>query len=805
MATTTTTLLPGPSFGPDVDVYLNDALTADLVVRTIRASYVRPWQAELFWPGRHDDPPEVSLWDELRIEDDGGAVRFDGFITEIQPGGVDSEGVRYTASDRRFILENEPVRINGRGYYLWNRRGYTCNTGRGGEDSPGRDGGKWTAGEIIIDILEHALGLPAAGSDIPGHHSDDCCVPDPYLDATVIAGYDAAAILALNSVVGEVSINGTSIAFAITELLALNGGFYGWYIDPETGHLVVQDLDALPTSNLQAGRLGHWQDEAGTDFVLLGNELEWSLDGVCTTLVVQGQDRTVEVRPGNIEGSGNPAMNGGGQLERIAAPWHGWPSAWRALCQPYRLTTGKEIDAANLYTPPAGWANATKLPRVYRGTAAGPKTAYVPASGVFPVWMLPTGIIGFYENPSLSVGERLWGWYWARQPFTVTAGPDGDAYHWYGYECTRWIYDASFRSVSSWPTAGTSDDAVAMALLAERLLRIFRDVRRQGTLRCDRVDFDVYNLDRRYNVRNLGPEHLGCPAGSTSEAPTTTQMGGYADPTAWRSLAINAVDVLYDFTQDAVEITVANTFWMLEEYSAIKQRLEMNLFAQRELALSQDILDCQVHTPAVGDDQSTIEPVTTEAPITTTTTTPEPGTTTTPEPGTTTTGEPGPTTTGEPGPTTTGEPGPTTGGPGPTSSTTSPEPGSTTSTTTGAPGCPEDCWDCAAVYGVVLDDLYCDWREPCGVVYMDRVETDPCSWISGEIAEPYQGVCGGALYCTQDGEDYYWTLIIAHWAAAGECIYRRPATLGSCPAGVYTLYSSGLCGDCPAQVEVVAI
>ncbi|NLW49895.1 MAG: hypothetical protein GXY85_03510, partial [Candidatus Brocadiaceae bacterium] len=115
----TTTAAPGPAYGVEVDVYVNDALAPDLVVRTIRASYVRPWQAELEWPGRHDDPPDVRLWDEVRIEDDAGNVRFDGFLTGIEPGGVDSEGVRYTASDRRFILENEPVRINGRGYYLW--------------------------------------------------------------------------------------------------------------------------------------------------------------------------------------------------------------------------------------------------------------------------------------------------------------------------------------------------------------------------------------------------------------------------------------------------------------------------------------------------------------------------------------------------------------------------------------------------------------------------------------------------------------------------------------------------------------
>ena len=139
-----------------VKLYIGGALNTDLVVRSIRASYVRPWEAELYWPGRHDAPPDVSPWDEVRIESASGGsanVLFRGNVTSVQPGGVGEEGVVYRASDKRFRLENEPVRINGRGWYVWNRRGFVCKGGWGGEDSPGRDGGKWTAGEIIIDIL----------------------------------------------------------------------------------------------------------------------------------------------------------------------------------------------------------------------------------------------------------------------------------------------------------------------------------------------------------------------------------------------------------------------------------------------------------------------------------------------------------------------------------------------------------------------------------------------------------------------------------------------------------------------------
>ena len=751
----------------DVSVYVNDALETDLTVKTIRASYVRPWQAELQWTGRHDDPPSVQLWDDVRIDDAGGTVRFRGNVTEIRPGGVDEEGIVYVASDRRFRLENEPVRINGRGFYTWNRRGYACTYGWGGEDSPGRDGGKWTAGEIVLDILEHALGLPGAGSDIPGHHTTDCCVPDAYLTAADVAGYDAATILSLDSVVGEFSVNATTVAFAITELLALNGGFWGWYLDPDTSGLVVQDLDGLAVTGLEAGRLGHWQDEAGTDYVLLGNDLEWSLDGVCSTIVIQGQDATAEVQPADIEDSGNPAQNGGGQLERVNAPWRAWPAAYRARCQPYRLPTGKFIDLIGTYTPPAGWGGATHLPRVYRGFPGGAKWAYYPPSGAHPWWLLATGMIVFHEVPALAVGERLWGWYWSKQPFTVSAGPDGDAYHWYGYERTRWVYDTAFRSVSTWPDPGTSDDAVAMGVLAERLLRIFRDVRRQGTLRCDEVDFGAYSLDRRYNLRNLGPEHLPCPAPTTDAPATTTEMGGYSDPVAWRSLRINAVDVLYDFEADAVEITVANTFWMLEEYSAIKQRLEMNLFAQRELALSQDIYDCQVSSPVI-DDQPTMEPATTTKPATTT-------------------GEPP--TTGEP--TTTPEP-PTTTTEGPT---TTQEPGSTTTVLPTCPPFPDPCAHCEETYYV--DDIVveCEYYEDCDsdmMLEQEIVGDDDIHLCEWRGAGGYEGgPCTGRIHCSSSGGDAVWFLHITHMPTGDSAVYTRPAHSTDCPAGVYSFAGSG--------------
>jgi len=600
----------------DCSIYVNDALVTDpgLRVRYVRASYVRPWEAGLLFSGRHDSETGVRLWDEVRIEE-GGSVRFRGNVTEVRPGGVAEEGVGFVARGKRFRLANEPVRINGRGFYLWNRRGHTCSEGRGGEDSPGRDGGKWTAGEIIIDILEHALGLPPAGSDIPGHHGDPSCATETYLTASDVAGYTAAEWLALDSVVGEFSVDDTSVADAISLLLALNGGLYGWYVDPATGGLVLANLDELPTTDIQAGELGQWQDADGTDYRLLGNELAWSLDGVCSRIVVQGTDRLTEEQPANIEGSANPGQGDEGEMELVAAPWKGFAAAYRPLAQPKRHFTLHTIDEEGTYTPPEGFWSYSHLPRLYVGTEAGAKYVYQPPSGVYPVWLAPCGIIAFDGVPGLGANEKLWGWYWAQTPFTVAAGPDGDAYLCYGYERTRTVYDAAFKHITSWPQGGMPDDETAMGVLAERLLRLYRDVRRQGVLRVDEADLDTYHLGRRYNVLNLGP--VPPATTSTTAAPPCTRM-----PTCWDTLAINAVDVLYDFERDLTEITVANSFFLLEEYAELQERLELNLFAQRDLNLSESIYDCQIRQPYAQDsvDDNLPTTTTTEAPPTTTTT-----------------------------------------------------------------------------------------------------------------------------------------------------------------------------------------
>ncbi len=613
----------------DVDVYINGVVRADLRVLRIMQSYVRSWSCELAYVDRHDHyPVDQYSWVIVRRSDTGQAL-FRGNIMQISPGGVAEEGIALVAQGRRFRLENEPVNINGSGVYIWNRRGHQCDN-ESGEDSPGRDGGKWTVGEIIIDILEHALGIPAGGSAISGHHSSAGCVTETYLTVQDILTYLSPAFLALDSVIGEFSVDNTPVAQAIQELVALNGGFYGWYIDA-TGVLQLRDLKALPETDVEAGELGHWQDEGGRDYELLDNKLDWSLDGVFSHVMVQGTDRTVEVKPENLDGCANAALNGGGELELVNAPWKGYPCAYRALDQPYRKWTSRSVgfegscdDWRNICEcgVPAGMGGIVHAPRIYYGTDAGAKTYLRRPGGGF-TWRVNKrmGIVMFYWDASawLAPGEKLWGWYWARQPFTVTAGPDGSAYDCLGYERTLKINDPAFKHTTSYPHPGTADDETAMGILAERMLEQFKDIRIQGQLQCDEVAPATYSLDVRYNVTRLERPT------TTSEAPTTTTAACWPEPLDWGRLALNAVEVIHNFEENLTEILVANTFFMLEGYAELRRRLQMNMFAERELDLSEEILQCQIDPPDDSPDDHTTF---TEWPTTTTTAAPETTTTT---------------------------------------------------------------------------------------------------------------------------------------------------------------------------------
>lgn len=551
-----------------MNIRLNGVQNTTIQPLSLTRSWIAPAELRFALPQRHD---AASLRPNATVEltDDDDTTRFYGWLIDTEEGGVLEEGVTYVARGRRHILENEPVQINGSAFFVWNRRGSHCDN-QGVHDSPNNDGSKWTVGQIIIDILEHALGLPGGGSDISNHHGDSDDITTTYLTSAVIASYTSADILAIDTVIGEFSVSNTPVAQAIQMLLEAAGGFYGWYIAPD-GELVVADLTSLSSVDIEAGEDDHWVDEDGTDYRLLSNQTTRSINGVYSRVKIQGYDQTVEVKPADIDGLGNAAKSGGGRLEYVGLINSMY--VYRAEDQPYRLWTSRGVDP----TPPPNWFSWVDGPRLYRGQVGGAKTVVNPSK-----WWLNavTGLIYIFEDLDLDPGEYLWGWYWARTPYTSSAGPDGNAYERYGLDRTLTVVDTAFRSTTAYPPGG-DDDSAAMAVLAERMLDKVKDVRIQGKLKVDGIEWATDDLENRFDVLHL-------------DQATESYTGSEADPYDWTNLAINCVEIVSDFVDNSTTITIANTFYMLEGYSELKRRLKENLFSQRELVLSEDIADCSV-------------------------------------------------------------------------------------------------------------------------------------------------------------------------------------------------------------------
>ena len=493
-------------------LYVNDVSRDDLQVLSIRAGYLAPWEAGSTTPAATTPP---SAWGCSTMWSSRSTARCASAAASpaCAPGGVACEGITFTAQDARWRLENEPVRINGRGSYVWNQRGSTCTTGKGGYDSPGRDGDKWTCGEIVADILEHALGVPAGGSGIPGHHGSVCCVPDPYLSTRrhrrlrrrlhPRAGQHLRRVQR-----GQHAGRPGHQPAAGPERRLLRLVHRPGHRRAGGGRPGLAGGRRPP--GRRAGPTGRTRPARTT--ACWTTRLEWSLDGVATTITIQGagQDASCSARRTWTAWATRPSAT--------AASWRRWRRpgsagrpAYRPLCQPARVATGAEqIDMDNEFTPPAGFMGYTS--RSPASTSARPPAP----SASTALQRLPARLEPGHRHHRLPGGparrdgrrrEALGLLLRQRRPSPSSAGPEGDAYDCYGYECARTVYDPSFRSVDGWPQpAEDHDDEAAMAVLAGRLLRQYRDVRRQGTLVLDRVDFAT---GLRQPLRRGEPERAG--------------------------------------------------------------------------------------------------------------------------------------------------------------------------------------------------------------------------------------------------------------------------------------------------------
>ncbi|GAH72191.1 unnamed protein product, partial [marine sediment metagenome] len=88
----------------------------------------------------------------------------------------------------------------------------------------------------------------------------------------------------------------------------------------------------------------------------------------------------------------------------------------------------------------------------------------------------------------------------------------------------------------------------------------------------------------------------------------------------------------------------------------------------------------------------------------------------------------------------------------------------------------------------------------CGTVACDGsvswIYDSVCTWRPTGSAGPCDV---SSLYCSGG----VWKFTMTHAVDGKTCVYEKPATAASCPAGTYSKVG-GTCSDCPSEVTVVA-
>ncbi|MEW6359652.1 MAG: hypothetical protein AB1696_25165 [Planctomycetota bacterium] len=480
------------------------------------------WEARLREDVRHDASPSYLTNNNLVEVYLDGTKRFHGWLRVNDPQGIGREGVVYTAYDIKWRLLNEVyAKINGSARYLYNEEG--------ARDPEAPDYGfdnYWTVGQVIIDILEHALGLPEGGSDIPVHHdSNGADVTNTYLDSSWIAGYDAEMILTLTESLDEFELNCTRFGEALDILLQWQGDCF-WYIDPSTRALAIRKLSASTAVDINAGEVNHFVDESGKSYDLVDDALSLDLSESYTKIILQGRDQTVEVRPAGLnlihsnwpsgaaddalmEKAWNASLEGSwNQADYDAGNYVGTDYEWvwrlyRARSQQnrtWRYGLMVEYGSPLGYTGRMFYHDGSNLYRCTTGT-----------TGTYAIYASSGQICFLNPLPVAYRGYSFYFWGRVERPFQVAVGPSGSAYTNYGLVSELAMYNEGWETESSaWPTYGdydlgltVRDDTAKMTSLANKLVACYGKERMSVEVVVDSVDFDRYNLTKKLNFANL--------------------------------------------------------------------------------------------------------------------------------------------------------------------------------------------------------------------------------------------------------------------------------------------------------------
>jgi hypothetical protein len=368
-------------------------------------------------------------------------------------------------------------------------------------------------------------------------------VTDEYMTADLIASYDAQTLLSFTTRATKFDLEGMRFGDALTLLLEQEGQI-GWHIDPATKELRFVRLGTGSSVSVSAGELGHHVDEPGKGYELEDNPLRMSLEEVYTKIVVQGRNKTVEVRPDQLPGARPQGALGDAHLERgwdgsLEATWseedfragrytgdnrYEWVFR-RYVARPVEQRVWRPGQMQNDNGVPYG-TGAWLCGEVFHGAEDGPKTKVSADHVVYYEY----GVVLFLRPYTPPDGEGLWAWYRCEQPFVVTLGPAGSAYTNYGLVSELVVCDEGFEhKTSRLPGAAGyysgfegRDDTARMLEMAQRLLSIYGSERVSGEVILDGIAPGRFAPGTRVNFAHLKKwSNIGLDVMRTTFEPTT--------------------------------------------------------------------------------------------------------------------------------------------------------------------------------------------------------------------------------------------------------------------------------------------
>lgn len=555
-------------------------------VEYIEWGYAFPRRCQLVFPGRHDlGLPTLTNNNEIWIsrESDFSTLMFRGFLEVNNPQGVTSEGIAYTAyglehAANRFIVKyNKSV---DRTYNVESLPDYT---------SPNVNGERWTVGQIMIDVLEHALGIPTRYddlgggfyeligviSDIPLHHPTPNSVTDPYMPSNILRPmdnpgyftYDPDSILALDLELPEVHVT-TQRFWDFMQMMVQKMDHHGIFIDPsnpDAPFFTVHDYTASTVVDFNFGEYDqHIEDIETAPGAPLVTEssLTFSITECRTRIIVEGRGLVQELIPLGVGGPDDGTM----------------VPHWDPNAEPNDPSIGREwiIRDGQKYTP--FWEGPISL-----GLGViGPILVIngVPCHPDFANWDLEIGAVSVDQDLRWATTIEAWTLYLA--PFQVIAGPGGSAYDDHGLIseeaifddslvhpshplCLQYglistynygpLYDCIYGNTSS-SNSGEEyclplpprNDTALMQGIADAMLARMGDEKVSVDLTLDAIDLTQYNLTKKGNLIGLAK---------------------------WDTLEAQVIQIRVTPQTDSMSVKLTNDVFRVPNYAEFKRRAQL--------------------------------------------------------------------------------------------------------------------------------------------------------------------------------------------------------------------------------------